>query len=73
MRVDYSGLFTHARRAAVREPALSEMLRQLQDHIKELGQRYYAGDVACVDEFLQLYCVEHQAREAVAKAEGAAS
>lgn len=68
MRVDYSGLFKQARVAlarAAKEPALAEMLRQLQDHITELGTRWYAGDTAVVDELLQLYCVEKGARDAL--------
>ncbi|WP_259393778.1 four helix bundle protein, partial [Ralstonia pickettii] len=32
--------------------------RQLQAHMTELGRRWYAGDAAAVDEFLQLYCIE---------------
>lgn len=73
MRVDYQGMLRQSRRALGRsEPALAEMLRQFQEHIKELGQRYYQGDAACVDEFLQLYCVEHDARAAIAKAGPAA-
>jgi len=67
VRVDYQGLLGQSRRALGRtEPTLAEMLRQLQDHMQELGRRYYAGDAAAVDEFLQLYCVEHDARERVA-------
>ena len=41
-----------ARRARA-EPGLAEMLRQLQDHLQELGERWYDGDMAVVDE-LQL-------------------
>jgi hypothetical protein len=69
MRVDYSGLFKQATGALTRgmkEPALAEMLRQLQDHLTELGQRWYAGDAAVVDELLQLYCVERDARVTLA-------
>jgi hypothetical protein len=75
MRVDYLGLLGQVRRSiGLKEPVYAEMLRQFQDHIKELGQRYYSGDAVCVDEFLQLYCVEHEARAAIAKDnEGAAS
>jgi hypothetical protein len=29
--------------------------RQMDEHLKEMASRYYAGDVAAVDEFLQLY------------------
>jgi hypothetical protein len=73
MRVGYQGLLGQSRRALGRtEPMLAEMVHQLQDHIQELGQRYYAGDAGCVDEFLQLYCVERDARDAIAKATGGA-
>ncbi|MFT0546977.1 hypothetical protein ACMHYO_11615 [Allopusillimonas ginsengisoli] len=68
MRVDYSGLFEQASDALARgakEPALAEMLRQFEAHLTELGRRWYAGDAAVVDELLQLYCVEDQAREAI--------
>ena len=65
MRVDYSGLFKQARGAlarGIKEPALAEMLRQFQGHMQELGQRWYAGDTAVIDELLQLYCIEQGAR-----------
>jgi hypothetical protein len=71
MRVDYSGMLKQARAAlarGIKEPALAEMLRQLQDHITELGTRWYAGDASVVDELLQLYCVEKAARDALAAA-----
>lgn len=75
MRVDYSGVFKHATTALARggkEPGLAEMLRQMKEHITELGQRWYAGDTAVVDELLQLYCVEKGARDALVAASGAA-
>lgn len=75
MRVDYSGVFKHATIALARggkEPGLAEMLRQMKEHITELGQRWYAGDTAVVDELLQLYCVEKDARDALVAASGAA-
>lgn len=65
MKVDYSGLFKQACAGLRREPSLAEMLRQLKDHITELGRRWYAGDTAVVDELLQLYCVEREARAAM--------
>lgn len=68
MRVDYQGLFKQARDGLRREPVLAEMLRQFQDHLTELGRCWYAGDTAVVDEFLQLYCVEREARAAIAAA-----
>lgn len=75
MRVDYSGVFKQATAALARggkEPGLAEMLRQMKEHITELGTRWYAGDTAVVDELLQLYCVEKDARDALVAAAGAA-
>ena len=71
MRVDYSGLLKQARAALRSSPGLAEMLRQLQEHLHELGQRWYAGDTAVVDEILQLYCIEHEARAALKAKESA--
>lgn len=65
MRVDYQGLLRQAREGLHDSPGLAEMLRQLQGHLRELGQRWYAGDTAVVDELLQLYCVESNARAAL--------
>lgn len=63
MMVDYRGLLGQVQREIERSaPGHAEMLRQLQGHLQELGQRWYAGDTAVVDELLQLYCVESQAR-----------
>jgi hypothetical protein len=70
MRVNYRGLLLQAQEALNRgskESGLAEMLRQLQGHLEELGKRWYAGDVAVVDEILQLYCIEQQAREELVK------
>src|SRR3546814_15469464 len=47
------------------------MLRQFESHITQLGRRWYAGDTSAVDEFLQLYCVEHDARTQLLKQAGA--
>ncbi|WP_070108637.1 hypothetical protein [Burkholderia plantarii] len=72
MRVDYTGMFGEAQRAlGSRHPASAEMLRQFQEHLAELGRRWYAGDTAVVDELLQLYCVEKDARDALAAAPAA--
>lgn len=67
MRVDYRGLFRQCGETLKRsrETAQAEMLRQLQEHITELGKRWYAGDTDVVDEFLQLYCIESEARNAI--------
>ena len=29
-------------------------------HLDEMADRYYAGDIAAVDEFLQLYCLDEK-------------
>ena len=66
MRVNYSGLLGVAVRALMRsDPCHAEMLRQMQVHLEELGQRFYEGDISVVDEFLQLYCIESDARKAL--------
>jgi len=44
------------------------MLRQLQHNLTELGQRWYAGDTAAVDEFLQLFCIAADACKALTSA-----
>ena len=64
MRVDYSGLLSQCQQSlmSATNHANAEMLRQLQGHLKELGGRWYAGDIAVVDEILQLYCIESEAR-----------
>lgn len=71
-KVDYSGLISQVHRALRREPFLGELMRQLGGHLEELGRRWYAGDAAVVDEILQLYCIETEAREAIAAAPKAA-
>jgi len=47
------------------EPALTFVRQEMARHLEELGRRYYAGDVAAVDEFLQLYCIAESERAAV--------
>lgn len=69
-RVDYTGLLGQSQRVLKHSsPGTAEMLRQLTGHIKEMGARFYAGEVKAVDEFLQLYCVEHEARAALKQGE----
>lgn len=69
MQVDYRGLFDQARLALRSERGVAELLRQLEGHLTELGTRWYAGDVQVVDELLQLYCIERDARQALAAPE----
>lgn len=67
MKVDYRGLLGQVRRAIKSKAGgHAEMLRQLEDHLTQLGQRWYAGDVTVVDELLQLYCIERDTRAAIA-------
>lgn len=70
MRVDYRGLLAQCRAGLRNEPGLAEMLRQLTEHLTELGQRVYAGDLSAVDEFLQLYCIERAARATLLETQG---
>lgn len=58
--IDYSGLLGGARRQT--HGSTTELLRQLEVHLEELGERFYSGDMAAVDEFLQLYCVAEDDR-----------
>lgn len=69
MKVDYSGMLGQAQSAlGSRNLGIAEMLHQFQLHLEELGRRWYRGDIAVVDELLQLYCVEEDARAALAAA-----
>jgi hypothetical protein len=34
--------------------------REMLKHLDEMATRYYAGDIAAVDEFLQLYCLDEK-------------
>lgn len=46
---------------------------EMAGHLEEVARRYYAGDVAAVDEFLQLYCLgEEERKKAVERQQGEA-
>lgn len=66
LRVDYTGLLKSARQGLRREPGTAEMLNQLEEHLSELGRRWYDGDATVVDEFLQLYCIQRVRRDVLA-------
>lgn len=34
--------------------------REMLKHLEEMADRYYAGDISVVDEFLQLYCLDEK-------------
>ncbi|BDX19657.1 hypothetical protein MFKK_24670 [Halopseudomonas aestusnigri] len=43
--------------------------REMLKHLEEMATRYYAGDIAAVDEFLQLYCLDEKRPEQKGPAE----
>jgi hypothetical protein len=68
MKVNYRGLIRQSCEALYEHEEggfYAETLLELERNLKELGQRWYAGDVAVVDEFLQVYCIEEEARESL--------
>jgi hypothetical protein len=61
MRISASGVIRNAMDAmANREGCEADrfMLSELERHLRELGIRFYSGDVLVVDEFLQLYALD---------------
>ena len=34
--------------------------QEMLKHLNEMADRYYSGDIAVVDEFLQLYCLDEK-------------
>lgn len=61
-RVNYHGLLARCARST--GGMNGELLCQMQEHLSDLGQRFYDGDLAVVDEFLQFYCIGGGARSA---------
>ena len=37
--------------------------REMLKNLEEMADRYYAGDISVVDEFLQLYCLDEKRPE----------
>lgn len=62
MRVSLDGVIKQAapllESAQGNGPGYGFMLTELLKHLHQVGERYYAGDVKVVDEFLQLYCLD---------------
>jgi hypothetical protein len=46
----------------------THMRAEMARNLKEMAQRFYSGDLAAVDEFLQLYCIGETERAAVVAA-----
>lgn len=61
MKVDSSGILVAARAPSA---GLRFMRQEMHKHLEEMARRYYAGDVAVVDEFCQLYCLGEKERKA---------
>ena len=59
MRVSAIGLLKNAKNALPKEASGEKWaLNELSEHLQELGDRFYSGDIKVVDEFLQLYCLD---------------
>lgn len=41
--------------------------KEMLKHLREMATKYYAGDIAAVDEFLQLYCLDDDRLETITK------
>lgn len=68
MRVDHSGILGRISRGCHIRDDQRYVLGIMDKHLEEMAQRFYAGDIKAVDEFLQLYCLdEHRPGESVAK------
>lgn len=56
MAPKHTGMMISARGLLMRVGGyLKPGARQLLEHLKEVADRFYAGDISAVDEFLQLY------------------
>ena len=59
MRVDFSGLINNTKRAMPRRAkGEAYMLDCLHGHLRQMAEKFYAGQISIVDEFLQLYCLD---------------
>jgi len=70
MRYSIEGIVVRAaeylKRDGEHASGLGAMLRdEVLKHLRELASRYYAGDIAVVDEFLQLYAIGESERTAL--------
>lgn len=43
---------------------------EMATHLEEVARRYYSGDLAAVDEFLQLYCLGEEERKQAVERNG---
>jgi hypothetical protein len=71
MRVSASGILGRIAKGWGVDGSLRYGCEGMLEHLRELSRRYYAGDVAAVDEFLQIYCLDEGRAAAVAAQEAA--
>lgn len=63
---DHAGMRCNGRRILCEAgQGYTFMRREMARHLNELAERYYAGDTAAVDEFLQLYCFGEKQRKSL--------
>jgi len=58
MMVDHSGVLGRIARGCKVRPDQRFLLGEMDDNLVEMAERFYAGDISAVDEFLQLYCLD---------------
>ena len=63
MKQNIQPVLAAAARLASAEHGHAFVIEEFGRNLAELGDRFYSGEVAVVDEFLQLYCLDRQRRE----------
>ena len=64
MRVDHSGILGRIAGGCKVRDDQRWCLGELDKHLEEMAERFYSGDIAAVDEFLQLWCLDDKRPEA---------
>lgn len=67
MRIDASGVLCNNNKGS------TQFRKMMLGHLRELAQRYYAGDTGAVDDFLQVYCLGVDARKLAKERQGVAA
>ncbi len=58
MKVSAEGVLGRIKEGWEVNESLRYQCGEMLNHLEELGQRFYAGDIKVVDEFLQLYTLD---------------
>lgn len=58
MKISANGVLGRIRDKWEVDESLRYACGEMLNHLEELGQRFYAGDIKVVDEFLQLYTLD---------------